>query len=111
MGDSNSNLISSEKIIDDFPLTINLRKTTASSSKSHLPVSPQPTTTSNYNVNLIPCETTEKKYLTSSASENLIKESPYKKQIEKRQPKGKVLYDDDADENFKFIKKREGDRK
>ena len=92
-----------------------MRKTTASSSKSHLPVAgPQATTTSNYNVNLIPCETTEKKYLTSSVSENLIKDSPYKKQqqqVDKRQPKGKVLYDDEADENFKFIKKREGDRK
>ena len=104
-------MISSEKIIDDFPLTINLRKTTTGSSKGHLSVGPQATTTSNYNVNLIPCETTEKKYLTSSASENLIKDSPYKKLLDKRQQKGKVLYDDDADENFKFIKKREGDRK
>jgi hypothetical protein len=60
----------------------------------------QPTTTSNYNVNLIPCET-ERKYLTSSASENLIKETPYRKLVEKRH-KEKLLYDEDIEDSIKF---------
>ena len=78
----------------------------SNSSMSRLPfgsssATSQPATTSNYNVNLIPCESAERKYLTSSASDNLIKETPYRKLVEKRQ-KEKLLYDEDIEDSIKF---------
>ena len=71
-------------------------------------------TTSNYNVNLIPIET-EQKYLTSSASDNLIKDTPYMRKLNdnKKFSKGKLIseYEDDKNFDLKVIKKRDKDYK
>lgn len=70
-------------------------------------------TTSNYNVNIIPNET-EHKYLTSSASDNLIKETPYNRKLnDKKYTKGKLVseYDDDKNYDLKILKKRDKDYK
>jgi len=70
-------------------------------------------TTSNYNVNLIPIEI-ESKHLTSSASDNLIKETTYRKLNDKKYSKGNKMkdeYDENKSFDLKVIKKRDKDYK
>lgn len=83
----------------------------ASSSSAAAPI-----TTSNYNVNLIPIETEQKYNLTSSASDNLIKDTPYMRKLNdnKKFSKGKLIseYEDDKSFDLKVIsKKRDKDYK
>ena len=69
------------------------------SNKSHLSIS-----SSNYNINLIQCET-DKKVMTTSASDNLIKENAFRKLVDKK-PRDKRDNCDEQDEiRLKLLKK------
>ena len=62
------------------------------------------TSTSNYNVNLIPIVDKEHKFLTTSASDNIIKDTHSRKFADKRH-KDKLIYNEDSDETIRLTNK------